>query len=258
MIKLVHLLRRREGVSRERFQHWWRTSHAPLMRRQQPVRRKARYVQLHSLEPPQGSEWLQHSAYEGVSESWFQDLGEKRRLDALPAGIEARVDGRADHGPYIHPETSSLQIETVEHLVLGPDGRDGPDGSAASPPRLVVVDCLVAAPGLSRSEVAAWWREEHAALVAELGEQPGFLAYTQSLVDAAWAARVVADGAPEPCIGFAETTWESAEALARAQSAPQSRLAFEAICAGLERHRDRARSLRFLTEQHVVIDAPRA
>jgi EthD domain len=48
LIKLVFTLRRREGMTRDEFQHYWRNDHALLVQRLAEVLRIRRYVQTHA------------------------------------------------------------------------------------------------------------------------------------------------------------------------------------------------------------------
>jgi EthD domain-containing protein len=48
LIKLVFTLRRREGMTREEFQRYWREQHAPLVQRHASTLGIRRYVQTHS------------------------------------------------------------------------------------------------------------------------------------------------------------------------------------------------------------------
>src|SRR5437763_16058666 len=79
MVKLVFTLRRREGMTREEFQRYWREQHAPLVKRHAETLQIRRYVQVHSLETdlddaiaaPRGS---QPRLYDGVAELWWDSL----------------------------------------------------------------------------------------------------------------------------------------------------------------------------------------
>jgi uncharacterized protein (TIGR02118 family) len=79
MIKLVFTVRRREEMSREEFQRYWREQHAPLVKRQASALRMRRYVQTHAhdtdldqaLAGPRGSE---PGVYDGVAEVWWDSL----------------------------------------------------------------------------------------------------------------------------------------------------------------------------------------
>ncbi|HVS28330.1 MAG TPA: EthD domain-containing protein [Solirubrobacteraceae bacterium] len=81
MIKLVFTLRRREDMTREQFQRYWREQHAALVKRHADALRIRRYVQVHArdtdldeaLAGPRGSE---PRFYDGVAELWWDSLEE--------------------------------------------------------------------------------------------------------------------------------------------------------------------------------------
>jgi uncharacterized protein (TIGR02118 family) len=79
MIKLVFTIRRREGMTREEFQRYWRDEHAPLVESHAEVLRIRRYVQTHArdtglddaLSATRGSE---PGYYDGVAELWWESM----------------------------------------------------------------------------------------------------------------------------------------------------------------------------------------
>jgi uncharacterized protein (TIGR02118 family) len=79
MIKLVFMVRRREGITREEFQRYWREEHAELVKRHADVLGIRRYVQTHArdtdlddaLARSRGSE---PRRYDGVAELWWDSI----------------------------------------------------------------------------------------------------------------------------------------------------------------------------------------
>ena len=79
MIKLVFTIRRREGMTRDEFQRYWRNEHARLVEDHAEVLRIRRYVQTHArdtdadeaLAAARGSE-PRH--YDGVAELWWDSV----------------------------------------------------------------------------------------------------------------------------------------------------------------------------------------
>lgn len=115
MIKLVFTIRRREGMTREEFQRYWREEHAPLVRRHAEVLRIRRYVQTHArdtdldgaLADSRGSE---PRAYDGVAELWWESIEE---LLAATASEEGQAAGQAlleDERRFIDLANSPLWI----------------------------------------------------------------------------------------------------------------------------------------------------
>jgi uncharacterized protein (TIGR02118 family) len=79
MIKVVFMVRRREEMTREEFQRYWREEHAELVKRHADVLGIRRYVQTHArdtdlddaLARSRGSEPRQ---YDGVAELWWDSI----------------------------------------------------------------------------------------------------------------------------------------------------------------------------------------
>jgi uncharacterized protein (TIGR02118 family) len=77
VIKLVFCLRRKENLSREEFQRYWRETHAALVRQRADAIGALRYVQVHTAY----DEWNEAlragrggpEPFDGVAEIWFAD-----------------------------------------------------------------------------------------------------------------------------------------------------------------------------------------
>jgi uncharacterized protein (TIGR02118 family) len=79
MIKLVFMIRRREGISREEFQRYWKAEHAELVKRHAEHLRIRRYVQTHARdtdldEAIAGSRGSEARQYDGLAELWWDGL----------------------------------------------------------------------------------------------------------------------------------------------------------------------------------------
>jgi uncharacterized protein (TIGR02118 family) len=79
LIKLVFTIRRREGMTRDEFQRYWRSEHAPLVERQAEVLRIRRYVQTHARDTEAdgalaGSRGSEPRHYDGVAELWWDSV----------------------------------------------------------------------------------------------------------------------------------------------------------------------------------------
>jgi uncharacterized protein (TIGR02118 family) len=75
MIKLVFMVRRREGMTQEEFQRYWREEHAGLVKRHAELLGIRRYVQTHALDTDlddalAGSRGSEPRQYDGVAELW--------------------------------------------------------------------------------------------------------------------------------------------------------------------------------------------
>ena len=85
MVKIVVLLPRREDMSREEFERYWRERHLPLVAKLPGLRR---LVAHRVLPDPNGSA----PAYDGVAEDWFDDLQAHDAALASPQGQAVLAD----------------------------------------------------------------------------------------------------------------------------------------------------------------------
>lgn len=122
MIKLVFTLRRRDDMSREEFQRYWRERHAPLVQRHAETLRIRRYVQTHARKTPldealsatRGSE---PGAYDGVAELWWDSIEDLLEAFASEAGQAAGRDLLEDEQRFIDLARSPLWLGE-EHVVV--------------------------------------------------------------------------------------------------------------------------------------------
>ncbi|HZO59576.1 MAG TPA: EthD domain-containing protein [Solirubrobacterales bacterium] len=123
MIKLVFTLRRREGMTREEFQRYWREQHAPIVKRHAETLRIRRYVQVHArdtdvdeaLSASRGSE---PRAYDGVAELWWDSLDDLMAAYSSEAGQAAGAELLEDERRFIDLDRSPLWLGE-EHAVVG-------------------------------------------------------------------------------------------------------------------------------------------
>lgn len=102
MIKLISLIKRAEGMSREEFARWALEHHAPLGR-QLPGIRQYR-INLVAPDQPDGE-------FDGVFELWFDDEAALDAAFASPIGTQAREDAVAHASRRIH-------LRTHEHVIV--------------------------------------------------------------------------------------------------------------------------------------------
>jgi uncharacterized protein (TIGR02118 family) len=79
MIKLVFMVRRREGTTREEFQRYWKEEHAELVKRHAELLRIRRYVQTHARDTDlddalAGSRGSEPRQYDGLAELWWDSI----------------------------------------------------------------------------------------------------------------------------------------------------------------------------------------
>ena len=85
MVKVVVLLPRREGMSGEEFERYWRERHLPLVAKLPGLRR---LVANRVLADPDGPP----PAFDGVAEDWFDDLQAHDAALASPEGRAVLAD----------------------------------------------------------------------------------------------------------------------------------------------------------------------
>ncbi len=110
MIKVISLFRRKQGMSVEDFQHYWRNQHAEIVCRMPGIRR---YVQSHTL---LSGYRKRTPACDGVAELTFDDSD---ALRALADSTQLR-DTLADHAEFMDL-SSYLEIITEDVVI-----KDGP------------------------------------------------------------------------------------------------------------------------------------
>ena len=67
MIKVITLLKRKQGLPLDEFYRYWQEKHAPVALRDNP--QMVKYVQNHGVILPSGEQ-----AYDGVAETWWPDM----------------------------------------------------------------------------------------------------------------------------------------------------------------------------------------
>ena len=123
MIKLVFTLRRREGMTREEFQRYWREEHAPLIQRHAGTLHIRRYVQVHlretaldeAISAPRG---CQPRFYDGIAELWWDSLEDLTAALTTDAGQAAAAELLEDEQRFIDLPNSPLWLGE-ENVVIG-------------------------------------------------------------------------------------------------------------------------------------------
>ena len=123
MIKLVFALRRRDGMSREEFQRYWREQHAPLVERHAEALRIRRYVQVHTRETDldeavSASRATEVDAFDGVAELWWDSLDDVVAAYSSEAGQAAGAELLADERRFIDLRGSPIWFGE-ENVVVG-------------------------------------------------------------------------------------------------------------------------------------------
>jgi uncharacterized protein (TIGR02118 family) len=123
MIKLVFTLRRREDLTREEFQRYWREQHAPLVERHADTLRIRRYVQTHARDTDldaalAGSRGGEPSFYDGVAELWWDSLEDLVAAYSSEMGQAAGAELLEDEQRFIDLPRSPLWLGE-ENVVVG-------------------------------------------------------------------------------------------------------------------------------------------
>lgn len=119
MIKLVMCLKRRDDISREEFQSYWRDKHGPLFMENAHIMGTKKYLQSHTLSSPL-NEGMRASrgmkeAYDGVAEVWFES--EEHLMASMGSSDMAELGPKlvADENNFIdHSKSSAFIVEEIE------------------------------------------------------------------------------------------------------------------------------------------------
>lgn len=109
MMKLIYAFKRKEGLSVEEFQRYWREVHGPIAAKIPGVRR---YVQSHTLPALYDNDG--QPSFDGAAEVWYDDYESFLRIVGSPEVQAAREDERhfIDH-------TTAKLFFTEEHVIVG-------------------------------------------------------------------------------------------------------------------------------------------
>jgi uncharacterized protein (TIGR02118 family) len=103
MVKLISLMKRKEGMSREEFARWAVEEHAPIGQ-QMPGIRQYRINVLRADQP--------EAEFDGVFELWFDSV------EALQAALDSSVGTRARDDAMAHA-ARRIHLRTEEHMIVG-------------------------------------------------------------------------------------------------------------------------------------------
>ena len=147
MIRLVFLLRRRDGLSLDEFHDRWRLDHGPLVASHQTRLGILRYTQSHRLDDPlnaalAGARGGMEPPYDGVAELWWESEATLAEASSTEAGRLAGAELLADEAEFIDLPASPLWLAheypqvnpTPEHLVARPTNRHPQAALPAAPP----------------------------------------------------------------------------------------------------------------------------
>jgi uncharacterized protein (TIGR02118 family) len=102
MVKLVSLMKRKDGMSREEFARWAIEEHAPIGKRMPDIREYR--ISLQRADQPD-------TDFDGVFELWFDSIEALQAALDSDVGTEAREDALAHVAKRIH-------LRTEEHRMI--------------------------------------------------------------------------------------------------------------------------------------------
>jgi uncharacterized protein (TIGR02118 family) len=102
MVKLVSLMKRKDGMSRAEFARWALEEHAPIGKRM-PGIREYRISLLQADQPD--------TDFDGVFELWFDSI------EALQAALDSQVGSEAREDALAHV-ARRIQLRTEEHRLI--------------------------------------------------------------------------------------------------------------------------------------------
>jgi uncharacterized protein (TIGR02118 family) len=125
LIKIVFTIRRREGMTREEFQRYWRQEHAQLVKRHAEALRICRYVQTHARdtdldEPLAGARGSEPRYYDGVAELWWESIDDLLEANMSEEGQIAGQELLEDERLFIDLPNSPIWLGEENVVVEGP------------------------------------------------------------------------------------------------------------------------------------------
>jgi len=257
MIRLVYVLSRREGMSRQEFQDYWRNIHGPLVAKHSTALRVRRYVQSHTLDDPINDLLRERRGtqdpYDGVAELWWNHEDQVAEGITAPEGQEAALELLEDERKFIDFSRSSLYWGTEV-----PQINPTPENIVARVESPIIKLCFFGThrAELTREEAALYWRMHHGPLVRSLAQAARIKRYLQvhsletPLND---ALRQPRGEMAEPFDGNAELWFDRLE-MAGAVTTPEGARAMELLVEDEAKFTDFKRSALWIAKEHVFID----
>lgn len=181
MIRLVYLLRRRQDLTLEAFQRYWRETHGPLVASFATAMNLQRYIQVHALEDPISAAMREarggmEPGYDGVAELWFESEEALAETLASDAGQAAGAALLEDEAKFIDLPASPLWLG-VEYPQVNPVGEALFATPRSSYQKLYFPLRMRSALGLEVGQ--RYWRMHHGPLIRSQAQAAGILRYQQ-------------------------------------------------------------------------------
>lgn len=181
MIRLVFLLRRREGTSLADFQRYWREQHGPLVASFATALNVRRYVQVHAVEDPINAAMREarggmEPGYDGVAELWWNSEDELLAALDSDAGQAAGAALLEDEQRFIDLPNSPLWFN-VELPQVNPPGEALVATPRSSWVKLYFPLRMQAQLGFEAGQ--RYWRTQHGPVIRSQAEASGIHRYQQ-------------------------------------------------------------------------------
>jgi uncharacterized protein (TIGR02118 family) len=181
MIRLVCLLRRKEGMSLEDFQSYWRNEHAPLVASHARHMNVLRYVQVHALDDPMNDAMAaarggMEPRYDGVAELWWDSEESLGEAMATADGERAMAELLEDEQRFTDLPNSPAYFNH-EYPQVNPTPED-----ILATPRSTVVKLyfpLRQPEGRDLADAQLYWRTSHGPLIRSQAQALSMLRYMQ-------------------------------------------------------------------------------
>ena len=116
MIKVIMVVKRKKGISREEFYKYWKNVHGPLVAKHIPYLKK--YVQNHFVDIPG-----QDFNGDGIIETWYEDIESFQKSMAFNLTEEARDLGLGEDWAKIADMSEEPKMWVVEeHTITDTNG----------------------------------------------------------------------------------------------------------------------------------------
>ena len=256
MIRLVHVLRRKPGLSLAEFHDHWLRRHGPLVAGLAEDLAILRHVQTHTLEGDanaaaqraRGGNMEPH--YDGVAETWWSAEADLETALASEAGQAAVAASVASEAEFIDLPGSPIWF-AYEYPQVNPS----PENVVARVKSNVVrvFYPLRHKASLTEEEARHYWLTHHGPIVRSHAEATGTLCYRQvhranSPMDE--PTRALRGTEVEPYLGHAEA-WSDRR---RTPGTEEARRAGAAFVEDEHHFIDMERSTIFLGKEHTIID----
>ncbi|MDX2308555.1 MAG: EthD domain-containing protein [Hyphomicrobium sp.] len=257
MIRLVRALRRKPGMSRAEFLHYWQYIHGPLVAQYAGVLNIKRYFQLHTLDDPINDGLARDRGgmelpYDGIADVWWMTRDDMTSGFATPEGQAAGALFLEDEKRFLDIPNSALwfsyeypQVNPSEYIIAREHG-----------PLVKMYYCLRHHAHQNLDAAQLYWRTNHGPLIRSVAEGMRVKRYLQVHYYADPVEQQMRDARGTivpPYTGHAELWFEHSD-LVNFASIPEAKRAMTLAIEDEAKFIDFQRSAMWLGKEHVIID----